>query len=254
MCAPPRAVSSFRVLACSRFCGAIASDNSIGGIHASRITDGTLTVVAINRSRTLSHSARLQFSLVSGQSLTDVKAYRLSASGGAQVQPLGTPPPFASASFSDVLPPMSATLYQVQTTPGGFPWWQQSEFGQNASDPTIADGEADPDRDALPNLLEYVTNRDPNVPDGWAPLTPRILAGTGGNAAQLQLEFQRRKGFVDAQLTLQSRGTLGAGGWTNQDPASLSPTITNIDAQTERWTIMLPLPSGPIFYRLTAQR
>jgi len=148
---------------------------------------------------------------------------------------------------------MSATLYEVHTTPGGFFWWQQSEFEPNASNPAIAAAEADPDRDALPNLLEYVTNRNPNLPDAASPLVARILPAAGANAVQLQLEFQRRKGFVDAQLVLQSRANFATDEWTDQDPASLNPTVTDIDAETERWTITLPLPTGPIFYRFNAQ-
>lgn len=234
--------------------GATASANSIGAAHAARVTDGKLTVVAINRSRTLSHTARFDYSLISGQSITALKAYRLSATGGTQLQMLANPPSFTSTSFSDVLPPMSATLYEVQTTPGGFPWWQQSQFGPNASNPAIANAGADPDRDGLPNLLEYVTNRDPQKTDGWSPLVAKILPASGSDPVRVQLQFQRRKGFIDAQLTLQSTNTLRSESWTSQDPASLNPVITDIDAQTERWTITLPQSDIPIFYRLSAQR
>ena len=234
--------------------GVTASNNGIGGVHAARVSDGRVTVVAINRSRTLSRTARFDLSLVSGQSITDVKPYRLSATGGAQVQPVASSPTFASSSFSDLLPAMSATLYEIQTTPGGFPWWQQSEFGQNASNPAIAGANADPERDGLPNLAEYVTNHDPDKADGSIPLGMEILPAVGANPPSIQLEFQKRKGFVDGQLILQSTTTLGSPAWVDHDPAALNPIITDIDGLTERWTINRPLPQGLTFYRLTVQR
>ena len=232
---------------------ASASDNAMAAIHAARVIDGKLTVVAINRSRTLSHTSGFQFSFVSGQSITDLTAYRLSASGGSQVQQVANPPAFSSTSFSDTLPAMSATLYEIQTIPGGFAWWQQSKFGANASNPAIAGADADPDRDGVANLLEYVTNQDPNLPNAITPLRVQILPAAGGNPAQFQLQFDRRKGFVDTQVYLQSGDALGNGQWTTSDLASLNPTITQLNDQTERWTIKVPLSMATSFYRLTAQ-
>jgi hypothetical protein len=234
--------------------GATASNNGTAGIHAARVSDGKLTLVGVNRSRTLSRSALVQLSLVSGQSITDLKVYRLSPAGGAQVQPVANPPSFTSASFSDVLPAMSATLYEIQTTPGGFAWWQQSEFDANATNPSIAGATADPEGDGLSNLLEYVTNCDPQTFDGARPLRVEILPPAGGSPGHIQLQFQKRKGFVDAQLILQTTTALAPGTWANNDPAALNPTIISIDDLTERWTITIPLPDQLTFYRLTAQR
>ena len=234
--------------------GATSSNNSIAGIHASRVADGKLTIVSINRSRTLSRSALVQLSLINGQSITNLKVYRLSAAGGAQIQPVANPPSFNPASFSDVLPAMSATLYEVQITPGGFPWWQQSAFGVDASNPMVAGATADPERDGLSNLFEYVTNRGPAKPDGTTPLGVEVLPPTGGNSAGLQLQFQKRKGFIDTPLILQRATSLNPANWTDIDPATLNPVINDIDGLTERWTIILALPSEPTLFRLTAQR
>ena len=93
---------------------ASASDNSRAGVHAARAADGKLTVVAINRSRTNAQSAQFQFALANGQKLTSLRAYRLS-SASTTVQPVSNAPTPSSASFSDVLPAMSATLYELQT-------------------------------------------------------------------------------------------------------------------------------------------
>ena len=233
---------------------ATASDNAKAGVHAARAANGKLTAVVVNRSRTLPRTAQLQFSLTSGQTITAVKAFRLSSAGGAQVQAIANAPAFTNNTISDTLPAMSATLYEVQTSTNAnnFAAWQQQEFGPDASNPAIAGPNADPDRDGLPNVFEYVTNRAPKVADGAAPLVVKIAMQN--NARVLQLQFRRRKTLSDVQLKLESSASLSAASWTATDPATLSPTITSIDAQTDLWTISLPISrAGQQFYRLSAQ-
>jgi hypothetical protein len=228
---------------------AASSDNAMAAVHAARVNDGKLTVVAINRSRTQSHTAQFNFSLSSGEIVTAVRGYRLSAAGGASVTFSGTPA-FSAAAFSDTLPAMSATIYEIQTTVGGFTAWQQSQFGPDVSNPAIAGEAADIDRDDLPNLLEYLTNRNPKMADARAPIVAKILPG-GGNP-RVQLQFQRRRGVTDVSLLLQRSTTLTS--WIDQDPATLNPMITDIDAQTEQVTISIPFSGSRGFYRLKAQR
>ncbi len=224
---------------------AVASDNARAAIHAARTSNGKVTVVAVNRSRTLDRTAQFQVTLANGQSIGAIRSFRLSSAGGAQVQPIANPPTFSTAVFFDTLPAMSATLYELQVAVAGFAGWQQEQFGSSASDPNVAGPLADPDHDGIPNLLEYVIHRDPNSPNQ----SPPLLAGTDANVPQLQ--FQKRKGATDVQLLLQSSTNLGAGSWTDQDPASLNPAIVNLDAQTESWTITLA-PNDTKFYRLKA--
>jgi hypothetical protein len=45
-----------------------------------------------------------------------------------------------------------------------------------------------------------------------------------------------------------------SGEWNDQDPATLNPIVTDIDSQTELWTVNFPVPAGPISYRLQIQR
>ena len=231
--------------------GATASDNSLAGVHAARVgTGGTkLTVVAINRSRTAACAAQVNFTLPVGQSLAAVKTYRLTQTGGAQVQATLALTPSASA-FADTLPAMSATLYEVQlaTAATGYTSWQITEFGSDASNPAIAGPNADPDHDGVPNLLEYILARDPKSSDATPP-----LAVTHG-AGSVTLQFNRRKSATDVTLHLLSATTLIATSWIEQDPATLNPTITSVDGQTEHWTLTLPIASGTpqSFYRLKA--
>jgi mannan endo-1,4-beta-mannosidase len=227
---------------------AAASDNSKAGVHAARAANGKLTVVAINRSRTLERSAQLQFTLGAGRTIVAVRTYRLSSAGGPTVQAIATAPAFTANNISDVLPAMSATLYEVDTTAAGFAAWQQEQFGPDATNPEIAGPTADPDRDGLANLMEYVTRRDPRVPETAAPLVVSVVAGG------LQLQFQRRKTFTDAQLFLQASPALDAPAWTDSDPATLNPTIVSLDAQTERWSVTVPFDDARKFYRLRAVR
>ena len=232
---------------------ATATDNAMAAVHAARVNDGKLTVVAINRSRTQSRTAQFSLTLSSGQTITAIKGYRLSSSGGASVQALSSNPVFSSSAFPDLLPAMSATVYEVQTTVAGFAAWQQAQFGPDASDPAIAGETADIDQDDLPNLLEYLTNHNPKVADNRGALLVGIVPPDGGNPARLQLQFQRRRGVTDATLLLQNSGALTPGSWVDQDPATLNPTVVDIDVQTEQWTISLPLSAGRQFYRLKAQ-
>jgi hypothetical protein len=230
---------------------ASASDNSRAAVHAARTTNGKLTVVAINRSRTIFTYAQMQFTLPAGRVIVAVRSFRLSAAGGSQVQAIA-PPLFVANKIGDELPAMSATLYEVETAPTTFASWQQEQFGPEAANPDIAGAGADPDRDGLANLMEYMTRRNPRAAETSQPLVLETLPGT--TPRRVQLQFQRRKGVADAQLFVQAAPALPSSAWTDLDVAALSPTITNIDAQAERVTVTLPLQQERQFYRLRAIR
>ncbi len=234
---------------------ATASDDAIAGVHAARVGAGgtKLTIVAINRSRSATRNTQCNFTLPGGQSLAAVKTYRLSAAGGARVRAVSPGPNPSATGFADTLPAMSATLYEVQLSAPvvtDYASWQTTEFGSDAGNAAIAGPTADPDHDGMPNLLEYVLARDPLHSDPAPPLT--VTRG----AQMVQLQFNRRKTITDATLHLLSTPSLNASTWTEQDPAALNPTVTSIDAQTERWTITVAVPPGTpqFYYLLKAQR
>ena len=228
---------------------ATASDNAKAAVHAARTSAGKLTIVAINRSRTLSRTAALQITLGTGQTLSELRAFRLTAAG-AQVQTVANPPAPTGANFSDTLPAMSASLYELQINPSGFAAWQQQQFGAGSSDPAIAGPTVDPDRDGLPNLTEYVTRRDPNSPETTAPLRLDVIQN--GGSKSLRLQFERRKGVTDAQLALESCVIMAPANWAEMDLEVLNPTITDIAAETEQVTVVFPAPANAGFYRLSA--
>jgi hypothetical protein len=105
----------------------------------------------------------------------------------------------------------------------------------------------------LPNLLEYLTNRNPKMADSTSPLIVGIVPPGGGNPARLLLQFQRRRGLTDVPLLLQSSSALASNSWIDQDPAALNPAVVDIDVQTEQWTILFPLSAVRQFFRLKAQ-
>jgi hypothetical protein len=232
---------------------AFASDNARAAVHASRVSNSKMTVVATNRSRTLSRTARFNVTLPPGRAIIAVKPFRLTSDGGPQVQPAGQLTTFTSSTFDDTLPAMSATLYEVQLAPVTYSAWQQDEFGDNGANPEIAGPTADPDRDGVPNLVEYATGRNPNQPDEQAVITT-TMATDGAGERYLLVQFTRRRHLTDIQLLLQRSTTLAVDSWSNTDPATLQPQITTLDAATERWTIQLPLTTTREFLRLRVSR
>ena len=63
--------------------------------------------------------------------------------------------------------------------------WRNTQFGANASDPAIGGNTADPDRDAIPNLMEYALGGNPNT------ASPAVLPTLSRSGQQLQISFVR---------------------------------------------------------------
>lgn len=107
--------------------------------------------------------------------------------------------------------PATAVLTITNTAPppqSAYTFWKSTHFGTNASDPTIAGDNADPDGDGIPNILEYAFGTDPNVADANKP----IIGTTVSN--QFQLQFYRNLSATD--LTYTAQATFGFGGeWSN---------------------------------------
>lgn len=91
---------------------ATASDDAKAAVHAARAGD-KLTVVAVSRSQTASETAQFQFALNNGEAIAAIRAFRISSGGGAAVEQMAAPP-FSASHFTDTVPPMSSTLYEVQ--------------------------------------------------------------------------------------------------------------------------------------------
>jgi hypothetical protein len=83
-----------------------------------------------------------------------------------------------------------------------FSAWQQSEFGANAGDPAIAGPNADPEKDANENLIEYGLLGMPNSG------SPATLFTQGQDGGKMTLNFQRDTARNDITIRIQSSTTL----------------------------------------------
>lgn len=100
------------------------------------------------------------------------------------------------------------TITNVAPPPSAYAVWKSNHFGTNASDPSIAGDNADPDGDGIANILEYAFGSDPNVPDTAKP----VLGLTVSN--QFQLQFNRNISATD--LTYTAQAAFGfPGDWSN---------------------------------------
>ncbi len=125
--------------------------------------------------------------------------------------------------------------------------WRSSRFSlAERADPVVSGWAADPDGDGLPNLIEYVFDRDPKVRDAGA-LT---FADSQGH---LTLSFERRRSLPSGALTVESSTDLAV--WTDSPTAVEIVAVAPIDERRERVTVRTVAPLGSIsrqFLRLRA--
>lgn len=99
----------------------------------------------------------------------------------------------------------AATTWQRIAEPMTFSKWQMQEFGANAGVPSISDPQSDPDRDGVPNLLEYALGLDPLYPDEEKLPKPAVeehwVSGSGNSADRLVLKFRSPQSVTDATYT-----------------------------------------------------
>src|SRR5215212_216817 len=85
--------------------------------------------------------------------------------------------------------------------------WRLEHFGANANAPAIAGDNADPDKDAVSNLLEYALFADPNV-SSVVDLPAVTISGN-----HLQLQFHRNTSATDLTYIVEGRSDLNANNW-----------------------------------------
>lgn len=131
------------------------------------------------------------------------------------------------------------TVEAVPPDPAVFSDWQQITWPGSSDADTIGSG-ADPDRDALSNLLEWALHLDATAPDTFKPVFTQA-------GATFQYTYTRRKTAPgEATFTVQWSDTLAAP-WT---PAISGPP-TSIDATRESVTANIPAgPNGRRFVRV----
>lgn len=118
----------------------------------------------------------------------------------------------------------------VVFTPSAFQNWRFSNFGTYYSAGNAAN-DADPDRDNLPNIMEYVMGRDPNSGGGLGSNVPlEITFVNRGTPVQLDLRVlttydSRIKLTLQSSTTMGSWSTLstrtGTGAWSTAPSSSV---------------------------------
>jgi hypothetical protein len=143
---------------------------------------------------------------------------------------------------------VTSGVVTITDTPAGAPpiaTWRLSKFGTDANNEAIRGDAADPDRDGLPNLLEYAFGLEPLIasPDG-APL----VDATG---TFLTLTAQKNPAATDVSFSVQVNADLAnAAGWSASGTTILQDTPTLLEVRDN-----IPIGSAPRrFIRLQVTR
>ncbi|HEX9047628.1 MAG TPA: M14 family zinc carboxypeptidase, partial [Verrucomicrobiae bacterium] len=213
----------------------IAVPNGPYSVHVTvgdpNYASGTYRILAENQ-LLLSGTPSAQDRWVEGQGIVTVTDGRLTLSNG-------------SGAVSNRL-----ALVEISAVePATVDQWRARWFGTVTNTGTAADA-ADPDRDGLPNFLEYAFGFNPtNAETGW-----HVSAATihTNNANWLAYSFFRNINATDVTFSLQAASTITATLWTNvvtwtnvagwSNPALV--TETNAGSGRTWTTVKDPLPIG----------
>ncbi len=123
--------------------------------------------------------------------------------------------------------------------------WRQAVFTPSElANPLVSGEAADPDRDGLPNLLEYAMELDPKQRDTAAGGFPTFAASNG----EFTLAWQHYKPAADVTLTVESSTNFAD--WTPV-PGALATDLGNVEALIIREPVTA---GGAKFFRFKAVR
>ena len=132
-------------------------------------------------------------------------------------------------------------------------WRAQYFTAAELDNPGISGDGADPDRDGIPNLVEYAFNLNPRV--ATHPGVPRAFVQNVSGQSYLQVQYTQRNAPAGVQYLLQTSADLLS--WTNS-PASFSEVGSNDNGDgTSLVTLRFqpPLTANPqMFVRIAIQR
>lgn len=159
----------------------------------------------------------------------------LTVNGAAQ-------PAANSYSFTNVTAPqsISATFAVSPNT-----LWKQTHFGTNAADPLIAGDLADPDGDAVLNLIEWATGTTPTISNA----VPHFASKSGSN---LEYTYTKNKSATDLTFTVE---------WSDDFTTWNTVGVTQVlvpgsdNGVTQQWKATMPAGvSGKRFVHLKVTR
>ncbi len=127
--------------------------------------------------------------------------------------------------------------------------WSDTNFTDaELLDPNIGGDLADPDRDGLTNLLEYVFNLDPWLPDNLAIVTTTVTSSGGIN--NLFVTCPHNRNATDATLSYEISTNLQT--WTAASAQLISATA--ISSEVEQITVRVSSSAPAYFVRIRATR
>lgn len=88
--------------------------------------------------------------------------------------------------------------------------WATAKFGANASNPSIAGDNADPDKDGRTNLMEYALNSNPNAPDQSGIATD---IETWNGQRYLRITVNKNSAATDVTIAAEVSPDLGSTSW-----------------------------------------
>ena len=105
----------------------------------------------------------------------------------------------AASTFSYTFPSYSMTVLVVR---GQYAAWRQQQFNpSDLASPGISGDYADPDRDGIPNLMEYALGLSPNTPSPAG--LPLVGMQAVGGKTYLTLTFTKLRALADIGYTVQ---------------------------------------------------
>lgn len=110
--------------------------------------------------------------------------------------------------LGSVYPQKAATTTATITVPGSLDQWRQSRFGANAGNAAIAGNDADPDRDGIPNQMEYALGTDPAEP---SPSSLVFDTTTVSGQTYLRVSASKGAAATEAVMTVQTSGSTETG-------------------------------------------
>jgi len=111
--------------------------------------------------------------------------------------------------------------------------WRFQKFGANANNAAIAGDAADPDKDGIPNLMEYAFNGDPLSAGG------SILPVFGREGNNLTLTYRQNDAATDITYTVEQTSDLGS--WT-----TANPTVTVLSDDGSIKLVKASVPMGAV--------
>jgi hypothetical protein len=121
--------------------------------------------------------------------------------------------------------------------------WANAVFAANANDPLIAGAEADPDRDGIANLLEYLMDTDPGQPS-WHRMDSLSFTFNGVPALTYRIVTARSAGY---EVSAEASADMSQGSW---QPLTNSSNSSAIDTFFDRIMVEDTVGLANRYYRL----